>query len=150
MRNFALAVLSILAVASCSHPSPPQGRWEGHFESDEAMIVARLEIGADGKVRVSAPDLLDIGAASDEDREGMRRRLADDLAQGWDEVAPRAMDFDGGVFRKPGGVAPQAVWDAKAKTMQLIVYPGAQPSIRIAMRRVNEFSDNPWSAGAIQ
>ncbi|HVZ92140.1 MAG TPA: hypothetical protein VG843_10850 [Rhizomicrobium sp.] len=145
MRNFALAVLSVLAVASCSHPSPPQGRWEGHYESDDAMIVARLEIGADGKVRVSAPDLLDIAGASDEDRQAMRQRLAEDLAQGWDEVAPRAMDFDGGVFRKPGGVAPQAIWDAKSRTMQLVVYLGARSALNIPMRAVGDFSDNPWS-----
>jgi hypothetical protein len=75
----------------------------------------------------------------------MRQRLAEDLAQGWDEVAPRAMDFDGGVFRKPGGVAPQAIWDAKSRTMQLVVYLGARSALNIPMRAVGDFSDNPWS-----
>jgi hypothetical protein len=54
------------------------------------------------------------------------------------------MDFDGKVFRKPGGIAPQAIWDAKTGSMQLVIYPGAQPSIRIAMRRVGDFSADPW------
>ena len=103
MRKTALAVLTTLALFSCSHPAPPAGRWEGAYESHDMMIAARLEIETDGQVRVSAPDLLDIGPASDDDRLGMRQKLAADLDSGWGEVTPRPMDFDGETFRKPGG-----------------------------------------------
>jgi hypothetical protein len=143
MRIVALALLTALALAACSHSKPPAGKWEGTYESNDTMIAARLEVGADGQVRVSAPDLLDIGAASAEDRPAMRQKLAADLDAAWGDVAPRTMDFDGTTFRKPGGIAPQAI--LKSGRMELIVYIGTQPGIHIAMRKVDDFSDDPWS-----
>jgi len=142
MRRFVLALLSVLALAACSHPKPPAGRWEGTFDSGGTMIAARLEIGADGQVRVSAPDLLDIGT---DDHDAARGRLAADLAGSWDQVAPRKMDFDGETFRKPGGIAPQMVWKAKSRQMFLVVYLGTQPSFRIPMRGVGDFSEDPFN-----
>jgi len=68
------------------------------------------------------------------------------LAGGWGEIAPRPMDFDGTTFRKPGGIAPQMVWKAKARRMSLIVYLGTRPAIRIAMREVGDFSENPFGS----
>lgn len=143
MRRLALVVLTAFALIGCSHPAPPAGRWEGTFESGDAMIAARLEIETDGQVRVSAPDLLNIAP---DDREAAREKLAADLASAWGDVAPREMDFDGETFRKPGGIAPQMVWKAKAKQMWLVVYLGTQPSFRIAMHEVGDFSDNPFAS----
>jgi hypothetical protein len=142
MRIAALAVLIALALAACSHPKPPAGRWEGTYESADTMLAARLEIEDDGQVRVSAPDLLDVGP---DERDAARGKLAADLASDWDRVAPRKMDFDGETFRKPGGIAPQIVWKAKSKQMWLVVYLGTRPGLRIAMREVGDFSDDPWS-----
>jgi hypothetical protein len=145
MRKIALAALTVLVLASCSHRKPPVGRWEGTYETADIMIAARFEVESDGQVRVSAPDLLDIGSTPQEERPALRERLAGDLASGWERVAPRPMDYDGQTFRKPGGIAPQAVWNAKTKAMQLVVYLGTRPGIHIPMRRVDEFSDNPWT-----
>lgn len=142
MRHLLLALLSVLALASCSHPKPPAGRWEGAYDADGTMIAARLEIGMDGQVRVSAPDLLDIGP---DDHDAARERLAADLESEWDQVAPRKMDFDGETFRKPGGIAPQMVWKAGNKQMFLVVYLGTRPSFRIPMRAVSDFSENPFT-----
>ena len=144
MRKIVLAVLTAVALFSCSHPAPPKGRWEGVFETGDTMIAARLEVEDDGQVRVSAPDLLDIGSASDEDRPAMRQKLAADLDAGWGDVATRPMDFDGENFRKPGGIAPQMIW--KSGNMQLVVYLGTRPAIQIPMRKVDDFSDNPFSS----
>ena len=144
MRKLAFVLVTALALLSCSHPTPPVGRWEGTYESDDVMVAVRLEIGSDGQVRVSAPDLQDIGAASAEDRVQMRDKLATDLATGWESVAPRAMDFDGSVFRKPGGIAPQMIWRAKNRQMSVVVYLGTRPGANIAMREVSDFSDSPW------
>lgn len=141
MRTTALALLTALAMFSCSHPAPPAGKWEGTYEANDMMIAARLEIATDGQVRVSAPDLLDIGSASEEDRAGMHQKLAADLDAGWGDVAVRTMDFDGETFRKPGGIAPQIIW--KSGRMELVVYIGTRPGIHIAMRKVGDFSDNP-------
>jgi hypothetical protein len=143
MRKTALALLSVLALAACSHPAPPTGRWEGAYESNEVMIAARLEIEPDGQVRVSAPDLLDIGP---DERDAAREKLSSDLEAAWDSVTPRPMDFDGENFRKPGGIAPQMVWKAKSRKMSLIVYLGTRPAITIAMREVGGFSENPWGS----
>lgn len=144
MRHLALAFLAALTLLACSRTAPPTGRWEGTYETNGTMIAARLEITPDGLVKVSAPDLLDIGNTPSDDREGMRARLAGDLAAGWSDVVPRKMDFDGETFRKPGGIAPQMVW--KSNQMWLVVYIGTQPSIRIPMRSVGDFSDDPWHA----
>lgn len=143
MRRFVLAALTVLVLGACSHPAPPQGRWEGTYESGDAMIAARLEVEADGQVRVSAPDLLDIGS---DGRDAMREKLAADLAGGWGEVVPRPMDFDGETFRKPGGIAPQMVWKAQGRQMWLVVYLGTRPGLRIPMREVGDFSDNPFAS----
>src|ERR1700739_1065897 len=142
MRKIVLFV-GLLGLSACSHPAPPQGRWEGTYESSDTMIAARLEIGADRQARVSAPDLLDL---SPDDYANARAKLASDLDAGWDSVAPRAMDFDGETFRKPGGIAPQMIWKAKSKQMWLIVYLGTRPGQRIAMHQVGDFSDNPFGS----
>jgi hypothetical protein len=105
------------------------------------MIVARLEIEADGLVRVSAPNVQDLGP---DDRDAARAKLASDLDAGWDSVQPRAMDFDGETFRKPGGIAPQMVW--KGEHMALMVYLGTRPAITIPMKQVGGFSDNPFGS----
>jgi hypothetical protein len=144
MRKLAFVLVTALALLSCSHPAAPVGRWEGTYESGDVMVAVRLEIGSDGQVRVSAPNLQDVGAASEEDRVQMRDKLATDLATDWESVAPRTMDFDGGVFRKPGGIAPQMIWKAKNRQMSVVVYLGTRPGLHIAMREVSDFSDNPW------
>jgi hypothetical protein len=144
MRKIAYVLATALALLSCSHPAPPMGRWQGTYESADTMIAVRLEIGPDGLVRVSAPDLGDIGAASPDDRAQMRDKLASDLAAGWESVDSRVMDFDGSAFRKPGGIAPQMIWKAKSRQMWVVVYLGTRPGLRIAMHEVGDFSDNPW------
>jgi len=144
MRNLAFVLVTALALLSCSHPAPPVGRWEGTYESGDVMVAVRLEIGSDGQVRVSAPNVQDISAASEEDRVQMRDKLATDLASDWENAVPRTMDFDGSVFRKPGGIAPQMIWRAKSRQMSVIVYLGTRPGAHIAMREVSDFSDNPW------
>ena len=96
-------------------------------------------------VKVSAPDLLNVGAMPADQRDAMRAQLAGDLAAGWDQVVPRKMDFDGETFRKPGGIAPQMIWKASRKQMLLVVYIGTQPSVRIPVREVGDFSDNPFA-----
>jgi len=100
MARLAILLLVSLVVVACSKPSPPAGRWMAHYESAGTMVDARLEIAANGLVRVSALDLTDIQVNSDEDRIALHGRLANDLSEGWGEVAPRPMDFDGKVFRK--------------------------------------------------
>ena len=144
MRHLALTFLLALTLFACSRAAPATGKWEGTYGTDDTMIAARLEIAPDGMVKVSAPDLLGVSGSQD-DREAMRERLAGDLIAGWGEVVPRKMDFDGETFRKPGGIAPQMIWKAKKKQMLLVVYIGTQPSIRIPMREVGDFSENPFT-----
>lgn len=147
MRTLSAAIaasLCLLAVLACTPAKPPIGRWEGTYETAKTMIAARFEIDKDGAVYVSAPDALDIATSDDGEREVIRQRLAMGLADAWARVLPRKLDFDGKVFRYPGHIAPQAEWDAETKTMTLIVYPGTQPSIRIKMRPVQDFSPDPW------
>jgi len=140
MRRIAILVLAVVALAGCTKPKPPAGRWEGTYESGGTLVAARLEIETDGQVRVSAPDLT--GVAND-DLETAKAGLSGDLASGWERVAPRPFDFDGETFRKPGGIAPQMIW--KSGRMSLVVYLGTQPSFRIPMRTVDDFSDDPFA-----
>jgi hypothetical protein len=142
---FAFAVAA-LALSSCSKPAAPQGRWEGAYETPDTLIVARMEVEPDGEVRVSAPDLLDVGSLNADDRAAARQRLSDGLAAGWDTVAPRQFDFDGTVFRKPGGIAPQMKWDRDKKRMTLVMYLGANPGLDIPLHTVSDFSENPWAS----
>ena len=145
MRRIVSLILAGLALAACTKPMPPVGRWAGNFDSHGVMIDARLEIDGDGKVRVSAPDLMGVEQASDEDRAAMHARLASELAVGWDQVPPRSMDFDGEVFRKPGGVAPQIEWDKSQRRMTVVVYLGTRPDVRIGLHPVADFSRDPWA-----
>ncbi|MGC9953137.1 MAG: hypothetical protein ABSD21_02510 [Rhizomicrobium sp.] len=147
MHRFAILLLIGLGVlVACSRPAqPPVGRWIGNYDAPDVMVDARLEIDKDGMVRASAPDLLDVGQVSDEDRAAMHTRLAVDLAESWDEAEPRSMDFDGRVFRKPGGIAPQMEWDPNTKQMKLVFYFGTKHSIRIPMRAVDDFGRDPWA-----
>ena len=66
------------------------------------------------------------------------------LSGAWGEVVPRRMDFDGTTFRKPNGIAPQAEWDKASNMMTLYVYIGTRPVIKMMLRPVSTFSDNPW------
>jgi hypothetical protein len=54
------------------------------------------------------------------------------------------MDFDGRVFRKPGGVAPQMEWNPDSKKMTVVVYLGMK-TVRIPVHVVKDFSDDPWN-----
>jgi len=145
MRRFAVLLLASLTLGACSKPAPPVGRWAGHYESGDILVDARLEIEKNGMVRASALDLLGASSASDEDRAAMHAHLAADLAEGWDEVAPRPMDFDGAVFRKPGGVAPQMEWDSHTQKMTLVFYFGREHALRIPIQAVNDFNADPWA-----
>lgn len=149
MRRFFAAFLACLcfaAVADCSrNVPPPVGRWEGIYDAGGTIVVARMKVTPKEQVFVSAPNAEDIGNASAEDRGAIRQRLADGLAAGWDSVPPYQLDFDGKDFRKPGGIAPQAEWDAAAHRMTLIVYLDKGDGLRIPLRAVKEFSSNPFA-----
>jgi hypothetical protein len=139
------AGLCLLAAFGCSRAPPPTGRWQGAYESRDTMVVTRLEIDSKGAIYLSAPDATGIGNASADDRAAIRRRLVDGLSVAWGEVQPRQLEFDGRVFRKPGGVAPQLEWNSDKKTMTAVVYLGLRPSIRIALHPVADFSGDPWA-----
>jgi hypothetical protein len=147
MHRFAILLLVGLGVlVACSRPAhPPVGRWIGNHDTPDVMVDVRLEIAKDGMVRASAPDLLDVGEVSDETRAVMHARLASDLAESWDAAEPRKMDFDGHVFRKQGGIAPQMEWNPRTKQMKLVFYFGTKRSIRIPMRAVENFDSDPWA-----
>ena len=136
--------LCLTTALACSRARPPIGRWEGTYEAQDTMIVARLEIDKSGIIYVSAPDALEIRASDEGDRETIRLRLAMGLDHAWGDVAPRQLDFDGTVFRKPGGIAPQMEWNPDTKEMTLIVYPGTQPTVHVKMHAVDRFSADPW------
>src|SRR3569833_3019433 len=114
MRRAALCLVFLrLGLAGCSKPAPPVGKWEGGFQNNSTLVAARVEVMPDGGVRVSAPDITGLELARPERMAELRQQLAADLASGWDETRPRKFDFDGDTFRKPGGIAPQMVWDKK-------------------------------------
>jgi hypothetical protein len=136
-----------VGLAACSKPSPPVGRWEGGYSAGGTLVAARVEIGADGLVRVSAPDVTNLQNAKPEQLQQQRDTLAADLASAWDGVAPRPFDFDGKTFRKPGGIAPQMVWDKDSNQMTLELYIGSDPALAVPLRPVDAFHDSPWPAG---
>ena len=145
MRRFAILLLAGVLLGACSkHFAPPQGRWIGHFESPQVVVVAWLEILPTGDIRVSAPDYLDVGEPTPDQRDTMHKRLASDLSESWGEVKLRQYEFDGRVFRKSGGVAPQMEWDPGKKEMKVVFYFGMQHSIRIPMTPVKNFGEDPW------
>jgi hypothetical protein len=110
------------------------------------MVAARVEVLPSGQVRLMAPDVTNaVGNRAQMDE--LRARLAADLANGWSGVAPRSFDFDGTTFRKPGGVAPQMVWDKASNQMTLELYIGARPAMPVPLRPVSDFHDNPWVQG---
>lgn len=144
-RIFILLLAGLVMLAACSHnDQPPTGRWIGHLDTPDAMVVAWLEIFPDGKVKVSAPDILGVGDVEDDQRRMLHARLAQKLQSNWPLVEKRAMDFDGQVFRKPGGIAPQMEWNPSTREMKLVFYFGLQKSIRIKMRSVSDFKADPW------
>lgn len=149
MRKALLLTLPLLAgvLAGCGKPQPPIGKWEGGLDSYGTIVVARVEIAANGLVKVSAPDITNLGDAKPEVLLQERERLQADLANAWGDVKPRDFDFDGKIFRKPGGVAPQMVWDKATNQMTLEIFIGANPALPVNLRPVAEFHDNPFGAG---
>ena len=142
----AAAALALLVLTACSKPQPPQGRWEGGYDGKGILVAARVEIGADGQVKLSAPDITNLEDARPERLQRMREELAADLVTAWDTVQPRPFDFDGRTFRKPGEYAPQMDWDRKTNQMTLEIYIGANPALPVPLRPVDSFHDNPWPA----
>ena len=141
-----LGVMALLVLAGCSKPTPPVGKWEGGTETGGTIVAARVEILPSGGVRISAPDVTYV-TGNREQINAFRARLAADLANAWPDVKPRVFDFDGKTFRKPGGVAPQMVWDKDTGQMVLELYIGANPALPITLRPVSDFHDNPYGAG---
>jgi hypothetical protein len=137
--------LCLMAGFACSNGKTlPVGRWEGTYETDEAVLAVRLQISPNGDIFVCAPDLVNPQSLPAGDRAALHGRIADELQAAWSQTQPRRFDFDGHAFRRPGGVAPQMEWDAGTRTMTVIVYPGMHPTIRIPMHAVTDFSDNPF------
>ena len=145
VKKLALMVL-VAALAGCSKPTPPVGKWEGGYEAGGDLVAARVEILPGGQVKIMAPDVTN-AMGNREQIDQFRSQLAADLANGWSEVAPRSFDFDGKTFRKPGGVAPQMVWDKDTNQMTLQLYIGARPALPVPLRPVDGFHDNPWASG---
>jgi hypothetical protein len=142
-RLAAVSALLCLGLLACADPRPPTGRWEGVYEDTGVIIVARLEIVPDGKIRVSAPNAITSETGlSPADRIGLVRQLQTRLDASWSAVAPLPLEFDGQVFRKPGGVAPQLEWDASHKRMTMIYYSGNRNSVRVPLTSVGEFGAN--------
>ena len=103
------------------------------------MLVARLEIDSGGRLRVAAPNaIIPPAGMSENERAKLRARLATDLAQSWPSVAPLALEFDGRVFHKPGGVAPQLEWDGPDKRMTMVFYSGNRPSVRVKLDAIQD------------
>jgi hypothetical protein len=132
-------------VFGCAKAPPPVGRWQGGFESREVMVIARLEIDAKGNIYLCAPDAMDIENASQDDRTAIRQRLSDGMNVAWGQTEPKQFVFDGHVFRKPGGVAPQLEWDPDRKSMTAIVYLGMRAAIHVPLHAVADFTADPWS-----
>lgn len=146
MKKALLFVLLAAALTACGKSLPPVGKWEGGTESGGDLVVARVEILPSGQVKVMAPDITN--AVGPRERiDEMRARLAADLANGWSAVEPRSFDFDGKTFRKPGGIAPQMVWDKASNQMTLELYIGARPAMPVPLRPVDDFHDNPFAQG---
>ena len=58
MRRAAfLLALLVPALAGCSKPAPPVGKWEGGYASNSTLVTARVEVLPNGTVRVMAPDI---------------------------------------------------------------------------------------------
>jgi hypothetical protein len=144
--RFAAILCLLFGLIACSKPAPPVGKWEGGHEAGGTIVAARVEILPSGLVKVMAPDITN-ALGSRAQVELLRDRLASDLANGWSEVKPRQFEFDGKTFRKPGGVAPQMVWDKATNQMTLQLYIGARPALPVPLRPVDGFHDNPWASG---
>ncbi len=148
MRRFLSSVLvGGLLLSGCGKPQPPIGKWEGGNLSGGTIVVARVEIGADGLVRLSAPDATNLEDAKPEVRLTQQAELQADLVNNWDGVKPRPLDFDGKIFRKPGGLAPQMIWDKATNQMTLELYIGANPALPVFLHPVPAFHDDPFGAG---
>lgn len=143
--SFAGLLLAVFALTACSKPQPPVGKWEGGYDSGGDLVVARVEILPSGQVRIMAPDITNVSGPG-EHRAELRARMAADLANGWSDVAPRDFDFDGKIFRKPGGVAPQMVWDKASNHLTLQLYIGTRPAMPVPLRPVDDFHDNPFGS----
>src|SRR3954464_14047344 len=91
-------LLLSLSLAACSKPTAPVGKWEGGYEGGGDLVAARVEILPSGQVKIMAPDITN-AVGSREQINRLRAQLAADLANGWSEVAPRPLDFDGTTFR---------------------------------------------------
>lgn len=138
-----IAGLCLVTVFACGRAVPPSGRWQGAYASSDVMIVARVQIDTKGDIYLSAPDATDLSGVPDNQRAALKAKLSADLQEAWFQVQPRQFDFDGRVFRKPGGVAPQLEWDGSHMTA--VVYLGMRPAIRVPLRAVPAFSADPWS-----
>lgn len=141
-----LALALVAMTAACSKPKAPVGKWEGGMERGGTLVVARVEVMPNGGVRVMAPDITNL-MGSRERIDRYRDRLAADLVSGWSEIKPRQFEFDGKTFRKPGGIAPQMVWDKDTNQMVLQLYIGANPALPVPLRPVADFHDSPWASG---
>jgi hypothetical protein len=146
MNKALLFAVMAVALTGCGKPQAPVGKWEGGYESGGDLVAARVEILPSGAVKISAPDITN-AMGNREQIDGLRAQLAADLANGWSEVRPRSFDFDGKTFRKPGGVAPQMVWDKDSNQLTLELYIGTRPAMPVPLHPVADFHDNPYPSG---
>jgi hypothetical protein len=129
-----------LALAACAKAPVPMGKWEGFYEDQGLTVAVRLEIDTGGTIRVSAPNaVMENKNLSQAERTEIRTDLASRLGKSWPQVRPLPLEFDGKVFRKPGGVAPQLEWDSKNAQMTMIYYSATRASVRVPLKLVEDF-----------
>ena len=150
MRSLLAAILGgliLIAIPACSiSRTPPVGRWEGAFDARDAVVAVRLEIDSKGEIYLCAPDVTDADRVADDQRPAMHEKLSQDLSAGWGNVEARRLEFDGRVFRKPGGIAPQLEWNPETRKMTAVLYLGTRAALRVPLHEVPAFDDNPWAS----
>ena len=136
-----LFVALALLLAACSKPAPPVGKWEGGYESGGA--------GRDIAQRPSQDQRAGNHLNHRQPRADRRTACAPIGRAGeWLERSVAAhLRLHGKTFRKPGGIAPQMVWDKASNAMTLELFIGAKPALPIPLRPTDDFHENPFASG---
>src|SRR5262245_35752873 len=106
----------LLLVASCGNSQAPTGRWEGFIDSPTWIIVVRLEVMSENRIRASALSA-NVDGMTLPAKFAAAQQLKTAMKEQWPNAARGQVDYKGDTLSRAGHVAPLFKFDEKARTM---------------------------------
>ena len=132
-RGIFLVFAAVLCLSACSREdNTPKGRWEGFSESQNWLIVARLELQKGGEMRASALSAF-VAEADLPRRHELETELRAGMKDQWSAVTKTDISFTGNTITRKDGYAPLFIFEPGSGAMIFHFYAGGKLTEKVTL-----------------